>query len=195
MNDTPAAQDQSDPQVLLSKFYLFLSQLMCFPEEHLLTDEFLDVYEYWLKEFDMSKEHQLFLECRKEDNLLETLQIEYTRLFINAIPHLIAAPYASVYQKSDQDLQGKITEKTRDFYREQGFDIVNTAEPADHIRFELEFLAALTSSNKTEEEEQFLQQLFRPWFTQFKARVVEGAKHPYYAMAVEIIDQFTREDG
>ena len=194
MNDNSVAQDQNDPQSLLSNFYLFLSQLMCFPEEHLLTDAFFDVYEYWLKEFEMEEEYKLLVACQKEDGLLETLQIEYTRLFINAVPHIIAAPYASVYEKSSQELQGKLTEKTRLFYREQGFDIVNTTEPADHIRFELEFLAALAKSNKTEAEEQFLRQLFRPWFSQFKARVVEGANHPYYSIAVKLIDLFTRKD-
>jgi TorA maturation chaperone TorD len=195
LNNTPEVTDQSDPQVQLANFYLFLSQIMCFPEEHLLTDEFLDVYENWLNELDMHEEYELFRVLRKEENLLETLQIEYTRLFINAVPHLIAAPYASVYQKSDQDLQGKITEKTRDFYRAQGFDIVNTAEPADHIRFELEFLSALAGNGKTEEEEQFLQTLFRPWFSEFKERVVQGAEHPYYTIAVKLIDLFTRKDG
>ena len=165
---------------------------MCFPEEHVLTDEFFDVYATWLDKFDMDEEYKLLLGFRNDGNLLETLQIEYTRLFINAIPHLIAAPYASVYQKSDQELQGKITEKTRDFYREHGYDIVNLAEPADHIRFELEFLAALAGSGKIEEEERFLQELFRPWFAEFKDRVVVGANHPYYAITVKLIDSFTQ---
>lgn len=197
MKDSPVTTDQTDPQnQLISNYYLFFSRIMCYPENNFLTDNVLDTYEDLLEKLDLHKEKAQIHACRKEDdNLLQTLQVEYTRLFINAVPHVIASPYASVYQKGDHDLQGTLTEKTRDFYRTQGYDITNTAEPADHIRFELEFLAALVQNGKLEEEQQFLRELFRPWFSKFKDRVVEGANHPFYVISVQLIDQFTRTDG
>jgi len=196
LKDSPVPSDRIDSQQqLLSDFYLFFSRTMHYPEDDFLSDAFLDAYENLLDKLDLTREKEQILACRTQDeNLLKSLQVEYTRLFINAIPHVIASPYASVYQKGDHDLQGALTEKTRDFYREQGFDITDTAEPADHIRLELEFLAALSKAGKIDEEQQFLQQLFRPWFTQFRDRVLEGAQHPFYTISVQLIDQFTRTD-
>ena len=196
MNDTPVKTEQTDPDAgLLSDFYLFLSRTMRYPEADFFTDEFLDAYENLLAKLDLREEQERLHAVREEDdNLLQTLKVEYTRLFINAVPHVIAPPYASIYQDGDHDLQGKTTEKTRDFYREHGYDITSTAEPADHICFELEFLAGLARDGKFEEEEQFLHQLFRPWFPSFRDRVLEGAAHPYYTISVRLIDLFTRKD-
>ena len=196
LKDSPVPSDRIDSQQhLLSDFYLFFSRTMRYPEDDFLTDTFLDAYENLLDKLELIKEKEQIRSCRTEDkNLLQTLQVEYTRLFINAIPHVIASPYASVYQQSDHDLKGTLTEKTRDFYREQGYDITDAAEPADHIRIELEFLAALTKTGKIDEEQQFLQQLFRPWFTQFRDRVLEGSQHPFYTISVQLIDQFAQTD-
>jgi TorA maturation chaperone TorD len=196
LKDSPVTSDQIDSQhQLLSDFYLFLARTMHYPENDFLNDDFLDAYEHLLEKLELHEERERMSSCRADDdNLLQTLQVEYTRLFINAVPHVIASPYASVYQKSDHDLQGKLTEKTRDFYREQGYDIADTAEPADHIRFELEFLAALVSKGKIKEEQQFLQQLFHPWFPLFRDRVLEGSQHPFYRISVQLIDQFTKAD-
>lgn len=197
LKDFSATSDRIDSQQQqqLADCYLFFAQIMRFPENNVLTDDFLDVYEYLLEQLELHREKEQFHRFRTEDqNLIQTLQVEYTRLFINAIPHVIASPYASVYQQCNHDLQGTLTEKTRDFYREQGYDIANTAEPADHIRFELEFLAALLQTGKIDAEQQFLQQLFRPWFPRFRDRVVEGSQHPFYTISVQLIDQFTRPD-
>jgi TorA maturation chaperone TorD len=195
LKDSPVTDQIDSQNQLLSDLYLFLSRTMCYPENDFLTDEFLDAYEDLLEKLELHQEKKQLRSWRNEDDhLLQNLQIEYTRLFINAVPHVIASPYASVYQKSDHDLQGALTEKTREFYRSQGYDISNTAEPADHIRFELEFLAALVHNGKTDEEKQFLQQLFRPWFPQFRDRVLQGSNHPFYTIAVQLIDQFTSTD-
>jgi len=197
LKDSPVTTDQINSQdQLLSDFYLFLSRTMCYPENDFLNDDFLDAYENLLEKLELHEEKKQLRSCRSEDDhLLQNLQVEYTRLFINAVPHVIASPYASVYQQSDHDLQGILTKKTREFYRARGYDISNTAEPADHIRFELEFLAALAHNGKVEEEKQFLQQLFRPWFPQFRDRVLQGSNHPFYTISVQLIDLFTRIDG
>ena len=196
MNDTPAKNKPIDPDAeRLSEFYLFLSLTMRYPDAVFLTDEFLDTYENLLAGLDLEKEQQRIHACRQEDdNLLQTLKLEYTRLFINAVPHVIAPPYASIYRDGDHDLQGKTTEQTRDFYRENGYDISDSSEPADHIRFELEFLSALAGEGKFDQEEQFLQKLFRPWFTKFRDQVLAETIHPYYAVSIELIDIFTRKD-
>lgn len=189
--------DQIDPATeVLSEFYLFLSLTMQYPDSGFFTDEFLDAYENLLTRLKLQEKQKSIHACRKEDeNLLQTLRVEYTRLFINAVPHVIAPPYASIYRDGDHDLQGKTTKKTRDFYRENGYDITNSSEPADHIRFELEFLAALTRDGKFDKEEQFLKKFFRPWFTKFRDQVLAETIHPYYSVSIQLIDYFTRKDG
>ncbi len=197
LNDTPVKIDKTDPAAEpLSEFYLFLSLTMRYPDADFFTDEFLDTYENLLAGLELQEEQKSIHACRKEDeNLLQTLRIEYTRLFINAVPHVIAPPYASIYLDGDHDLQGKTTEKTRDFYRENGYDITDSSEPADHIRFELEFLAALARDGKLDKEEQFLKKFFRPWFNKFRDQVLAETIHPYYSVSIQLVDSFTRKDG
>jgi TorA maturation chaperone TorD len=179
----------------ISELYLFLSLTMRYPEADFFSSEFLDSYDQLLTGLEMEEEQKALRTCRRDDeNLLQTLRVEYTRLFINAVPHVIAPPFASVYSDGDHDLYGKITEQTRDFYRENGYDIADTSEPADHIYFELEFLAALVRDGKFDQEEQFLKTLFRPWFSKFRDRLQTETIHPYYRVSIRLIDFFTREN-
>lgn len=66
------------------------------------------------------------------------LENEYVRLFINAMPELPCAPYGSVYLEGS--VMGESTVKVAGIYRKYGME---TAEPADHIAAESEFLAWL----------------------------------------------------
>jgi TorA maturation chaperone TorD len=196
LNDTPATSDQTDSTAEpLSEFYLFLSMTMRYPEADFFTDEFLDAFENLLTDLELQKEQQSMQACRQDDeDLLQTLKIEYTRLFINAVPHVIVPPFASVYMDGDHDLQGKTTQQTRDFYRENGYDIADSSEPADHICFELEFLAALVREGKFDREEEFLKKYFRPWFGRFRDRLTAETIHPYYSVSIQLIDAFTKQE-
>lgn len=179
----------------LADVYGFLALTMRYPATSFLKEDFLDVFENLLTSLDMVSEQEEIRACRQQDsNLVDTLQVEYTRLFINGVPHIIAPPYGSFYLDGDQTLQGKSTRKARDFYRQYGYDIVDTSELADHIRFELEFLAALTRDNELKAEEQFLKTIFRPWFTSFYKRVLAEKGHPYYLVSTKLIDEFTKEE-
>jgi TorA maturation chaperone TorD len=179
----------------LADVYGFLALTMCYPDTSFLTEDFLDVFENLLTSFDMASEQEEIRACRQQDsNLVDTLQIEYTRLFINGVPHIIAPPYGSFYLDGDHTLQGKSTRRARDCYRQYGYDIADTSEPADHIRLELEFLAALTRDNELEAEEQFLKTIFRPWFTSFYKRVLDDKGHPYFQVSTKLIDLFTKEE-
>lgn len=179
----------------LADVYGFLALTMRYPDTSFLTEDFLDVFENLLASLDMVSEQEKIRACRQQaGNLVDTLQVEYTRLFINGVPHIIAPPYGSFYLDGDHTLQGKSTRRARDFYRQYGYDITDTSEPADHIRFELEFLAALTRDNELEAEEQFLKTIFRPWFSSFYKRVLDEKGHPYYLVSTKLIDVFTKEE-
>lgn len=179
----------------LADVYAFLALTMRYPDASFITEDFLDVFENLLVSFNMAAEQEEIRACRQQgSNFVDTLQIEYTRLFINAVPHIVAPPYGSFYLDGDYTLQGKSSRKTRDFYRQYGYDISDTSEPADHIRLELEFLAALTREGELEAEEQFLKTIFRPWFSRFQKRVLDEKGHPYYMVSTKLIDFFTKEE-
>jgi len=195
MNSHSETEDNDIQTQPLADVYVFLALTMRYPDTSFLAEDFFDVFEELLGSFDMSSEQEEIRTCRQQDsNLVDTLQVEYTRLFINGIPHMIAPPYGSFYLDGDHTLQGKSTQRARDFYRQYGYDIADTSEPADHIRFELEFLAALTRDNELEAEEQFLKTIFRPWFTSFYKRVLDDKGHPFYQVSTKLIDMFTKEE-
>ncbi len=125
-------------------------------------------------------------------DFIEDLQIEYTRLFINGVPHVVAPPYASVYM--DQSIQGSFALKTLNFYREKGFVMGKNADLPDHLIHELEFLSLLAREQDPAGEEEFLSTLFRPWYSHFYPRVATETRHPYYRMVVTLIDFFTKEE-
>jgi TorA maturation chaperone TorD len=174
---------------------MFFSLLMRYPEADFLTDDFLDAYENLLAGLELDKEREELHNSRtSDDDLLQTLRLEYTRLFINAAPHVIAPPFASVWSDGDHDLQGKTTARTRDFYRAHGYDVPDSSEPVDHISYELEFLAALTREGNLEAEQEFIQTLFRPWFLKFHHKIEGETVHPYYRIGLQLIDSFTDKD-
>lgn len=123
---------------------------------------------------------------------IEDLQVEYTRLFINGVPHVVAPPYGSVYM--DKALQGTFAGNTLAFYREKGFGMEDDADFPDHLIHELEFLSLMAEEHDLAGEEEFLKKLFRPWYGLFQARVTEEAHHPYYRVIVQLIDFFTKEE-
>lgn len=122
---------------------------------------------------------------------LDQLQIEHTRLFINAVPSVVAPPYASAWLNGR--LMGQITEKTLLFYQQHGYTLPPGGDPPDALVTELEFLALPGIGE--EKEKEFLDNLFRPWFEKFKKCVLEEARLPYYPAALSLIDFFTQEDA
>lgn len=187
-----SAMDESE---YFADLFAFLALLMRYPESSFFDTELLDTLEILLTRLDLEKARLEISNWRNsvEDPLLDA-QLEYTRLFINAVPHVIAPPYASVYQDGDVSLQGKTTEKIRDFYRQHGFDIVASTQPADHIRFQLEFLSCLYRNEQFESAEIFLNTLFLPWFDKFRQKVIQEMSQPLYRISVELIHYFVKEE-
>ena len=195
--DTDFNKETSSPSVstTLADIFAFLALLMRYPEKSFFDDEFLDTLENLLDKLDLEPLRQKISAWRSsvDDQLLDA-QVEYTRLFINAAPQLIASPYGSVYLETERSLQGKSTETTRDFYRRYGFDIVNKAEPADHISLELEFLSCLYRQEEITAAETFVRTLFFPWFEQFYQQLMPELRHPLYEVSIQLISYFVQED-
>ncbi|MCB2184556.1 MAG: molecular chaperone TorD family protein [Desulfobulbaceae bacterium] len=186
--------DSENHSITLPEIYRFLAQSMHYPDPEWMNADFIQFLNAFLQELHWTDEADtLNTALKSSDNFLEDIQIEHTRLFINAVPHVAAPPYASVYFKGDGTLYGNIAEKTKQFYREKGFYLSKEDDLPDHIVYELEFLALLENTDKTGAQE-FLEDLFRPWFTLFYSKVTKEARHPYYRVMMKLIDFFTREE-
>jgi TorA maturation chaperone TorD len=69
---------------------------------------------------------------------------EYTRLFINVFPHIIAPPYGSFYLEKEGLVSAKTTSEVLRFYHEAGFTLKGGLHDlADHIARELGFMGIL----------------------------------------------------
>ena len=183
----------TDPSKDISRVYRFLSQCMQYPDAKWMNDEFFNVFYNLLGTLGGVEDGvSIKVEIDNSEDPIEDLQVEYTRLFINGSPHVIAPPYGSVYM--DQSLQGAFAGDTLAFYREKGFGMNENADLPDHLIHELEFLSLLAEEKDFAGEEEFLKKLFRPWYAKFHPRVTEGAHHPFYRVVVQLIDFFTKEE-
>jgi TorA maturation chaperone TorD len=186
MSESTTSQD-------IASLYRFFAQCMQYPDKEWMDDEFFHVLYNLLGTFGAITEgKEIKAAIEQSSDYIEDLQIEYTRLFINGVPHVVAPPYASVYM--DKSLQGAFALKTLNFYREKGFGMEESADLPDHLVHELEFLSLLAEEEDLAGEEEFLSTLFRPWYKQFCPRVAKETRHPYYRMVVTIIDSFTKEE-
>ncbi len=177
----------------IARVYRFLAQCMEYPDSEWMNEDFLNVLYSLLGTLDAVEEGvSIKTEIDKSDDFIEDLQVEYTRLFINGAPHVIAPPYASVYM--DQSLQGTFAGDTLAFYRKKGFGMNADADLPDHLLHELEFLSLLAEEKDFAGEEEFLKKLFRPWYNKFYPAVTNGAHHPFYRVVVQLIDFFTKEE-
>lgn len=186
MSDSPTSQD-------IASLYRFLAQCMQYPDSSWMNDEFFNIFYTLLGSLDAIDEGtEIRRSIEQSADPIEDLQIEYTRLFINGVPHVVAPPYASVYM--DKSIQGSFALKTLQFYRDKGYDMEEGADLPDNLVHELEFLSLLAEEKDLAGEEDFLKTLFRPWYNQFCPRVAQETRHPYYRMVVSLIDSFTKEE-
>lgn len=180
--------------VKLAEIFRFLAQSMKYPEPKWFNDSYWSVLDSLLDDLVWSEEREILSTWGRDTGcFLEKLQLEYTRLFINAVPHVLAPPYASVYAHDDGTLYGQITEQTKKFYKEKGYAL-NSEDIPDHIVYELEFLAILVVQDKYGFEV-FLTTLFYPWFTKFQKKVLKETNNAFFEIIIKLIDFFTRKEG
>jgi TorA maturation chaperone TorD len=132
---------------------------------------------------------------------LQALQVEYTHLFINAIPHVPVPPYASAYVGQGM-LMNEPAEAALRAYRHAGLDLAEDYHDLpDHLAVELEFLSWLEeraieayeerngerAQVWTEQKETFLSQQVQPWLPEFCWRVEEAARIPFYPELAKLV--------
>lgn len=176
----------------IAMLYRFLAQCLHYPESAWMTGDFRRELIELVRQLGAVQEAQLLEQSHRVPNLIEALQIDYTRLFINGVPHVAAPLYGAVYL--DGSLQGPSTARTLAYYRERGYGMAETADLPDHLVHELEFLSYLAEQGDRHSEQEFLQQFFRAWFPAFSDRVFQQSCHVYYRTVISMIDYFTKED-
>ena len=126
---------------------------------------------------------------------------EYTRLFINAFPHVIAPPYGSIYLEKEGPISAKTTLQVLRFYHEAGFTFKEDHPGLpDHIAHELEFMGILAGEESQEswkekiklEEIQmnFLSRFILPWVPAFCEKVMEHSRYPFYVYLGKLTKEF-----
>lgn len=176
------------PPLTLAQVYRFLGQAMRYPEPDWFTDNFLAAHQALLASLDWPEQHRL--PTRATSKFQHAVQVEYTRLFINALPHVIAPPYGSIFM--DGSLNGPWAEATLQYYYQHGFRLTDREFP-DHLVTGLDFLA-LREEEEEGSGEDFLRKLWRPWFPIFRDKVLENSEEIYLTSTIKLIDFFTREE-
>ncbi len=138
-------------------------------------------------------------EARPE--LLLDLQRDYTRLFINAFPKMVAPPYSSVYLDGKGKVWGESTSWVNNLYHEAGLEIAEEFHNIpDHIAAELNFAAFLLSGSGNEDGtnlrlyEKLVVEHLALWAPPFLQRVIEGARQPFYALLAKLVLRLVEEE-
>jgi TorA maturation chaperone TorD len=177
----------------VATIYRFCAQSMQYPDLDWFNEKYTDSLGLLLIELGALKEkEQLDSFYSQSKDILEDLQVEYTRLFINGVPHVAAPPYGSVY--IDKTIRGKYSDEILMFYNEHGYSLNQNADLPDSLVQQLEFLSYLAEDNNQSTEEDFLTRFFLPWFTIFATIVKKDTQYPFYSIIISLIDFFTKEE-
>ena len=185
-------QNQS-PAEHVATLYRFCAQSMQYPDANWFNAQYLEKLYLLLDSLggdDQSKKIEKSVD--KSKDILEDLQVEHTRLFINGVPHVAAPPYASVY--IDKTIRGQYSDNILRFYNTSGYNLKAGADLPDSLIHQLEFLSFIVRDQNREGEIEFLSQFFLRWFPIFATRVKEEAQHPFYPIIISLIDFFTKEE-
>ncbi|MFC1932736.1 molecular chaperone [Chloroflexota bacterium] len=195
--------------------YRFLGQAFSYPEtafkDILLKDGMWDELKAADDVLDIGAEQTItemhnFISQHNNDpqKLLTDLQIEYTYLFINAVPNVPAPPYESVYF-GEGLLMGAPVSRVLHLYREVGLIISESYDALpDHIGAELEFMFYLvqqetrakqmdereTADTWREKQSHFLSKHLLQWSSPFMTRVTQNARMPFYRLLAELLGAF-----
>ena len=185
--------DNQSPSEHVAMLYRFCAQSMQYPDASWFNDQYREKLQLLLSTLGGDDQCQeLEKSFAGSSDILEEVQVEHTRLFINGVPHVAAPPYASVYM--EKTLRGPYSDKILHFYNTSGYDLKAGADLPDSIIHQLEFLSFIVGDQNSEGEIEFLSQFFLPWFPVFATRVKEEAQHPFYPIIISLIDFFTKEE-
>jgi len=179
--------------------YKTFAKLFYYPDKELVqllyngvvTDFFSDIY----KDAEKFEKFKSWLNLfENKEHLLESLQIEYTSLFINNFPSLPAPPYKSFY--FDKELFGPSAENVAEIYNHYNFEISKDIyELPDHIAIELEFISRIIEMDIPEDEiNKFLKEQILSWSRYLEKEIIDNASIPFYSFIIKEINIFITND-
>ncbi len=179
--------------------YKSFAKLFSYPDEEVINlvssgvvlelFEILNIPEYnslkidkWIKSFD------------NEEQLLEDLQVEYTRLFINTFPTLPAPMYKSFYE--DKELFGNSIGSLIDTYEKYGFEVSEDEnELPDNLSLLLEFVYRLNQEGYSKDEQNiFVEKYILSWTNELEQKILENAEIDFYKFLIISLNSFLKED-
>jgi len=209
---SPRARENHVIGLARAVVYRFLARCFSYPDMELtglfMGDSLAEILDSWsVLGLDASaemKEITAWLKSAGSEASLDKLEIEYTRLFVNAYPRIPAPPYSSVYLDKDRQVWGPGTAQAGRFYEEAGLSpSEDFADIPDHVSAELEFISYLileqqklqpegTSAGRdtVEIEERFLADHFLKWVAQFLNQVVKSTENAFYGTVAHLALRF-----
>ena len=209
----------ADITVARALLYRFLGQAYSYPEpalvESLAKDGLWDQVRASEEALNLGArqtidEMQAAIEqyCDDTQKLLADLEVEYTYLFINAVPRVPAPPYESVYL-GQGSLMGEPVSEVLRAYREAGLIISERyyALP-DHVAAELEFMfyllrqEAMAAESSPEEvadvwrrrRDRFLSEHLLKWLPLLVERIASSARQPFYRLLATLTEAMLRAE-
>ena len=144
---------------------------------------------------------------KAEDELIENLAVEYTRLFLGPGRHI--SPHESVHHQREGGQEGKLwgvsTVEVKAFIEATGLSYTDDYKGLpDHISVEFEFMQQLTLGEeqawKEEEadkatacrnvEKKFIEEHLIRWIPSFCDQVIQEAELPFYRSFAELTKRF-----
>lgn len=182
-----------------NQMYLRLASAFTYPEQ--------EIVEELLGE---TKSFSVFIQGSANE-ILQSMQIEYTRLFINtAYESLLAPPYESYYRHEQSLLMHPSTiMDLKCLFQQAGLDIAEEIDLApDHIAVEFEFMSYLVEEEheyrKNNDEaklamvlnmqKKFIEMHLNVWIAQFFEKISRHSDHYFYKEMSQIGKRFLQKE-
>lgn len=121
-----------------------------------------------------------------QEILLQDLQTEYVRLFINAVNGAVAHPYASVYVHDAGILCQQGHDDALAYYSRAEMEPLATDESPDHIAYELAFVGILLDKGSDKLLDSFVTKHLMTWFPNFLQTLLKAKPHPFYSVLGQV---------
>ena len=134
------------------------------------------------------------------DELFQSLEEEYVRLFITDKDGAPAPLYASCYEGKHPLLMGESAIRMKERFAAEGLELANgMGEPPDHLSIELEYLYYLLSRANDESPREgvikaakFVSTALLPWTSSFNKRLGDHPEHRFYPLAASLLQSVLR---
>jgi len=131
----------------------------------------------------------------------DELEVEYTRLFVNAYPRLECPPYETVYAEHARRVMGRSGVEVAHIMDEAGLEVSEGfSEPPEHVAAETELMAYLIYLELTGDEkarglaERLRRHLVR-WIPEYARCLERAARHRLYRLYARFLQELAEAEA